>query len=66
MDIKKIIEQVGGLTKAAKIFNVPISTVQYWQRKNSVPAWRISAIQEACNKMGIDISDCYEAEEKSE
>lgn len=48
-----------------KAMNISLSTVYSW-KKTEIPLWRIAAIQEACYKMGIDISDCYEAEEKSE
>lgn len=45
MDIRKIIEDLGGLTKAAKILGVPVSTIQHWKETNSVPHWREEAIK---------------------
>lgn len=54
LNIQEIIEKLGGLTKAAKIFNVPVSTLQYWQKKNFIPAWRIEMVKKA-------LDDFYQA-----
>lgn len=51
LNIRKIIEKVGGLTKAAKLFNVPVSTIQYWKEKNSVPVWREEMIKRVLSEV---------------
>lgn len=47
--IKEIIKNVGGLTKAAKLFNVPVSTIQYWQKKDFIPIWRRDMVKKTLN-----------------
>lgn len=49
INIREIIEKVGGLTKAAKLFQVPISTIQYWQKKGEIPSWREDMIKNKMN-----------------
>lgn len=48
-----------------KTMNISLSTVYSW-KKTEIPLWRVSAIQDACNKIGIDISDCYDEEKENE
>lgn len=42
--IRDIIENLGGLKKAADFFGVPVSTIQHWKETNSVPHWRVDFI----------------------
>lgn len=53
MDIRKIIADLGGLVKAAKFFDVPVSTIQRWKEKNSVPHWRKEAIQNKLKQIEV-------------
>ena len=43
--------------KLAKLLNIPLSTVYSW-KQSGIPKWRITAIIEACQTQGIDVSDC--------
>ena len=69
MNINEIIEQIGGLTKAAKMFKVPVSTVQYWQKKNHLPAWREDMVKKKLYRLSrkkgeVTANDFYGIEEK--
>lgn len=57
--ISELIKKVS-LHKLAVTMGLPISTVYSWKYTNSVPAWRVIAVVEACRKLGVDISDCVE------
>lgn len=58
LNIREIIEKVGGLTKAAKLFNVPVSTIQYWKEKNTIPSWREEMVKKILGE-----NDFYEVKE---
>lgn len=58
---KKLKEKIS-FYKLANEANIPISTVYSWG-KSGIPQWRIPVIEEFCRKTGVDISDCYEAEQ---
>lgn len=45
--------------KLAKLLGVPASTIYSW-KQNGIPKWRISAILEACKKIGLDVSHCLD------
>lgn len=47
--------------KLAKFMKTSTSTLYSWEKR--VPEWRIPVIEEFCKKTGVDISDCYEAEQ---
>ena len=55
MDIVKIIEILGGLSKASSILKIPVSTLQYWQGKNKVPERQIDYVVKVAKKNGIFI-----------
>lgn len=55
MDIVKIIEILGGLSKASSILKIPVSTLQYWQEKNKVPERQIDYVVKVAKKNGIFI-----------
>lgn len=59
LNLKKLKKKVTFYT-LAKAMNIPLSTIYSW--KNSIPKWRINDIIAACEKMGVDISDCLEGE----
>lgn len=41
------IAALGGSASAARKLGVPITTVDSWKRKDSIPAWRLPAVDEA-------------------
>jgi hypothetical protein len=47
----QMIEALGGSRKAADRLGVPLTTVDTWKRKNSIPHWRmpfvVAALQSA-------------------
>lgn len=63
MDIVKIIEILGGLSKASSVLKIPVSTLQYWQEKNKVPERQIDYVVKVAKKNGIFIIT-QDAEEK--
>jgi hypothetical protein len=58
---KKIIEEFGGLTKAARAMELPISTVQGWMRgKGYVPSWQMSLVHKSGKKIGLNCTKFWE------
>ena len=41
------IAALGGSASAARKLGVPITTVDTWKRKDSIPAWRLPAVDAA-------------------
>lgn len=56
MDTVKIIEVLGGLSKASSILKIPVSTLQYWQEKNKIPERQIDYVIKTAKKNGITIN----------
>lgn len=54
MDALPIITALGGLSVTARKVGAPVSTVQYWQDKGRIPAWREAQIREALIADGLD------------
>lgn len=40
MDIKTIISDIGGVSKAAKLSSIPRQTIEYWLEEGRWPRWR--------------------------
>ena len=47
--------------KLAQFMGTNSSTLYSWEKR--VPEWRTPVLEEFCKKTGVDISDCYEAEQ---
>lgn len=45
MDAITLIERLGGTTAVARRLTEPVSTVQSWKTKNSIPRWRLAAVR---------------------
>lgn len=56
MDAVKIIEVLGGLSKASSILKIPVSTLQYWQEKNKIPERQVDYVVKTAKKTGISIN----------
>ena len=52
-EIKTLIEVAGGQRKAARMLEVPTSTVHSWLRTGRVPAWRAEKIVEKLREMAL-------------
>jgi hypothetical protein len=44
MDAQTIIEQLGGARKVSADLKVPLTTVRSWVDRNSIPPWRMPAV----------------------
>lgn len=53
MDAKKIIDVLGGLTKASSILDIPVSTLQYWRDTNRIPERQIDYVIKTAKKNGV-------------
>ena len=47
----QIIQTLGGVTKAARQLDIPITTVDTWRRKNAIPKWRMPAVDAALQRI---------------
>ena len=55
--MKSVFQKFGGIRPmAAKLGDVPASTVKSWHKKRHIPAWRHSSILDATLRHGVDIS----------
>lgn len=51
-----VFQKFGGIRPmAAKLGDVPPSTVKSWHRKGEIPAWRFDAILSAARAHGIEL-----------
>lgn len=55
--MKSVFEKFGGIRPmAAKLGDVPPSTVKSWHAKRQIPVWRHSSILLAAAQHGIDVT----------
>lgn len=57
INIKKLKEKIH-LYTLAKEMSIPPTTIYSWAQKNKIPAWRVDNIITACDRLGVDLSDC--------
>ena len=55
MKARELIQAFGGLSKAAKAFGAPISTVQHWENTDRIPPWRERDVRDAAKTYNIKI-----------
>lgn len=54
MDVKKIVEQFGGLSSMTKAMGYKYpSVIQGWIQRNSIPEWRVDAVLTKASELGI-------------
>lgn len=52
-----VFQKFGGIRPmAAKLGDVPASTVKSWHKKGQIPAWRHASILEAAKKHGVKLA----------
>ena len=56
MDLLELFKRIKPF-RLAKFLNIPPSTIYSW-KKSGIPSWRVSAVIDVCQKLGVDISDC--------
>jgi len=55
--LASVFEKFGGIRPmAAKLGDVPPSTVKSWHKKRAIPPWRHGSILAAAERAGIDLS----------
>ena len=63
LNVTNIIQDFGGLTRMSEATNIPISTIQSWNKSGSIPYWRKDAVAKAAEEKGVDLpEDFYEGE----
>ncbi len=63
----EIIQRFGGIRPMASKMDVPVTTVQGWKKRNTIPENRVEDILKAAREHNIDLSDIQSANEnKSE
>lgn len=50
--VKSFIGDLGGTVKVAERLELPVSTVSGWNRSNSIPSWRVPALEELASVEG--------------
>lgn len=56
MDTNHIISKFGGIRPLARLLDCPVSTVQNWITRHSIPAWQQLRILEIGKKNGVEIT----------
>lgn len=55
--MKSVFQKFGGIRPmAAKLGDVPASTVKSWHKKRHIPGWRHASILAAALRHGVDVS----------
>jgi len=57
MSVSEIVKSFGGLTKMSRMANIPVSTIQSWEKTNKIPSWRVDAVIETAKKHSIDLPE---------
>jgi len=52
----EIIRSLGGTTSVARALNNPVSTVNTWSLRDSIPGWRFIAVVELAEKLGVPLT----------
>lgn len=55
-NITNLIKNFGGLTKMSQAINVPISTIQGWEKSGKIPHWRCDVVNKAIEENNINVS----------
>lgn len=64
---KPVVSAFGGLSAAARAIGVPVTTVQHWRDKDSIPHWRHEQVRKAANAQGVALpADDDPADARSE
>lgn len=54
---EKVIERFGGIRPMSKKIDVPVTTIQGWKKRDTIPGGRRAVILKAAAQSGIDLSD---------
>jgi antitoxin MazE len=56
---KRVIDAFGGLVKMAQATGWPVSTIESWKGKDSIPRWRLKDIREAAQANRVMLPDDF-------
>lgn len=56
----EVIERFGGIRPMSTKTNIPVTTIQGWKKRDSIPAGRVDEIIKAAQNNDVDISDLAE------
>lgn len=56
----EVIERFGGIRPMSTKTDIPVTTIQGWKKRDSIPANRVDEIMKAAQNNGVDISDLVE------
>lgn len=60
--VKAFIDELDGTVKVADALAVPVSTVSGWNLSNSIPHWRIPALEALAREKGKPFPDALRPE----
>jgi len=52
---QKVVRRLGGIRKAARIVDAPVSTVQWWTMRGLIPSHRVDDVIEKAKRAGIKL-----------
>ena len=52
-NVSDIVHEFGGLTKMSQATNIPISTIQSWEKAGNIPHWRHDVVIKAADENNI-------------
>lgn len=55
MTVRDFIKSLGGSTQVAAHLGIPMTTVDTWARRNSVPDWRMAKLAELALRKGVSM-----------
>ena len=61
-NVIKLVKNFGGIAKMSRTINVPVSTIQGWEKSGKIPHWRWDMLNKAIKKNNIEIPEGFERE----
>ena len=57
---EKVIEKFGGIRPMASKTSIPVTTIQGWKKRNTIPGKRLDALLQAAKDHNVDLDDLLE------
>lgn len=62
MTVNEFILELGGTARVAREISVPLTTVHSWQRRNSIPEWRMPDLVRIARSRSVSVPGRFETE----
>lgn len=56
MNVREIVEKLGGEAQVAALLEVHQTTVQYWIRVNRIPIWHWRTLEKEAHRVGATVT----------